>query len=551
MDKETITNGMTESMSPDQSYVGCSSSIDSTVTSGGDGGGDGIRSDLKDLENGEPCPPFCVLPFNSTREPFRDIDFLGPITLQRLFVILWLGGTGTGLFFLQWWIWPDKPNPPIWYASPYLGIIWLISLPSAIMYIVGAIMFKHNNRLDDVEAMSHNVVFRIVSRGIDIDCLKATIQKCREEMRKNPLFPYLIEVVTDADSYVPPDEADVLHLKVPSTYRTKNGTLFKARGLNYACERSLIPGGTWVVHLDEETRPTSSSIKGITAFVKECEEKQDLKRIGQGCLLYHRSFSSHPFLTLADMRRTGDDLGYFYLQHAVGLTMFGLHGSFVVCRQDKEAAIGFDIGPRGSITEDSWWILVAMERGYRTKWIDGYLEEQGTQSVMDFLKQRRRWYYGLMKVVAFCPVPWKYKLILSWHVSTWVLSPFFLPFQIAYGVLLLVHDISVNYTIRVLCIVTLVVTIQLYMNGLIVNMVENKMKWWKRPMYAIGMIIVIPVCTLLELYSVLMAFFAPLSATGRGFHVVCKSGDATAKEKDISDETADSRASATTSSEGE
>lgn len=103
------------------------------------------------------------------------------------------------------------------------------------------------------------------------------------------------------------------------------------------------------------------------------------------------------------MRRTGDDLGHYYLQHRVGFTLFGLHGAYIVCRQDVEAKIGLDLGPRGSITEDAWWILLAMKQSYRTKWIDGYLEEQATQSLMDFLKQRRRWYYGLRKLSLIVP----------------------------------------------------------------------------------------------------------------------------------------------------
>ena len=72
-------------------------------------------------------------------------------------------------------------------------------------------------------------------------------------------------------------------------------------------------------------------------------------------------------------------------------------------RNDVECAIGFDFGPRGSITEDAFWALVAMERGHRTRWVEGYLEEQSTQSVVDFIKQRERWFRGLVAVVFDAP----------------------------------------------------------------------------------------------------------------------------------------------------
>jgi egghead protein (zeste-white 4 protein) len=46
--------------------------------------------------------------------------------------------------------------------------------------------------------------------------------------------------------------------------------------------------------------------------------------------------------------------------------------------------------------EDAFWALVAMQKGIRCRWVNGYLEEQSTQSVSDFIKQRRRWFQGLV-----------------------------------------------------------------------------------------------------------------------------------------------------------
>ena len=121
---------------------------------------------------------------------------------------------------------------------------------------------------------------------------------CQSVMRKNSYFPYLIEIVTDADVFEAPDDKDVLHLKVPMEYQTPHDTKFKARALHYACVASLVPDDAWIVHLDEETQPTSSSVKGICKFVTRCERTKDRRRIGQGCILYHRSWSSYKFCLL-------------------------------------------------------------------------------------------------------------------------------------------------------------------------------------------------------------------------------------------------------------
>lgn len=342
---------------------------------------DQIDMNYSDIEKGDYTPVFHVNPPAVTPERFR--DFRGPFTIHRFISFAWVLGVCVSLYFIQRLIWPpdalDSPYRNSWIANPYLGLILFIALPSSILSFIGAIWFRYNPNLDKVQPMEHNVVFRIVSRGINQECLLETIRCCQQEMRRNAYFPYLIEVVTDADVFEAPDEPDVIHLRVPPSYVTQNDTRFKARALNYACEYSLVPGNSWLVHLDEETRPTSSAIKGIAAMVADCERRGDITRIGQGCILYHRAFMQHKFLTLADSRRTGDDFGHFFLQHRIGVTMFGLHGAFIVCRQDTEAKLGFDIGPKGSITEDAWWILLAMKQGYRTAWVDGFLDEQATQ----------------------------------------------------------------------------------------------------------------------------------------------------------------------------
>ena len=153
------------------------------------------------------------------------------------------------------------------------------------------------------------------------------------------------------------------------------------------------------------------------------EEASGELRIGQGALLYHRQWRRFPFLTLADNVRTGDDFARFHFQHRVGVTLFGLHGSYIVCRTDIEKSIGFDFGPQGSITEDAFWALEAMQDGRRARWVEGYLEEQSTQSVTDFIKQRRRWWQGLARVSIYAPVKLRYRLFLGFNTLTWAFAP--------------------------------------------------------------------------------------------------------------------------------
>lgn len=479
-------------------------------------------ADDTDLESASSCPEFHSNPWNSNPEHFRDISFLGPITLHRLFILLWVGGTGAALYFLQNFIWP--PNALVDINWSLLGIIWLIPLPSSLAFFVGALWFRYNTKLDMVEKIKHNVAFRIVSRGINPRCLLSTIRRCQREMRATPMFPYLIEIVTDGDVFEAPADVDVIHLKVPPDFRPPNGARFKARALHYACEYSVVPGDTWIVHLDEESQLTSSGIKGIAKMIGESQATGNVDRVGQGMILYHRGWKSHPFLTLADMRRTGDDLGHFFLQHSLGFTIFGLHGSFVVVRQDKEAAIGFDVGERGSITEDAWWILLAMERGYRTVWVDGYLEEQATQSMADFMKQRRRWYVGLLKVGLYCPVKMRYRILLMLNTLSWVLLPVVMPLQMVYLGLSFAYEKQILLWVRLLSNFIFSTTTLVYLSGLVINMREHGTVWWRGVMWVILQLLLMPLFFFMEVASILLAFFSPFSKGAKGFHVVKKSG---------------------------
>jgi egghead protein (zeste-white 4 protein) len=450
-------------------------------------------------------------------EPKRDWTLARFVTGHRLEVLACMTLVTIGLYSLQELLWPHAQGPrgllqQVW---SWGSLLWLGAVVPGTLGLLGMLSYVHSRRMDWVQPIDKLVAFRIVSRGTNIDALVATIRRCQSEMAKTPLFPYLIEVVTDTSfvDVLPPNE-DITYIIVPSDYRTPRGSLYKARALHYALQESEIPDDAWIVHLDEETQPTSSGIKGICAMIREEEESGRL-RVGQGAILYHRTWRKHPFLTLADNVRTGDDFARFHFQHKLGVTVFGLHGSYIVVRNDLEKSIGFDFGPVGSITEDAFWALVAMQAGHRCRWVDGYLEEQSTQSIGDFVRQRRRWWQGLAKVALHAPVRFRWRVCIGTNTLLWALAPFAALYTVGH----MFYGFEVRPPVHLLANLSFASFATLYLIGLKANLdeygVQNPLR---RAGWAIAQLVLLPAFTFMEGIGVLSAIVKPVS----GFHVVKK-----------------------------
>lgn len=450
-------------------------------------------------------------------EPIRDWSF-GWISGHRIRVVVFFLGNILLFYGLQHLLWTNTGQPVSWYDQvwSWFSLLWLAAVPVCIMVFVGLLMYRHPTRLDEVHSVMRTVVFRIVTRGDNVDALIRTVRRIQHEMRHTPLFPYVIEVVTDSHPILlTPPSNDVRYIVVPKNYYTKQGTRFKARALEYALWHSVCVDTDWIVHLDEETQPTTSGIKGICRAIIEEERSQKL-RIGQGAMLYHRQWETHPFLTLADNVRTGMDFGPFYVQAQLGISLVGFHGSYILVRNDVEKAVGgFDFGPAGDITEDAYWILIANARGHRIRWVEGYLEEQSTQSLLDFIRQRRRWFEGLVRVIRFAPVPLRWRLGLGTMLTLWGVTSL----SILYSVAHIFYGFENRSWIRFGANFSWSVCATMYLIGLKVNMDEygitnrlERVKWY------VIQLVCIPVFCLMEIVSALSALIRPHG----GFHVVLK-----------------------------
>lgn len=131
----------------------------------------------------------------------------------------------------------------------------------------------------EVVAMPRETIcFRVVTRGMYPDLVKKTMNMNLAVIKLYEGLSYTYEIVTDNKISIDSIEK-CYEVIVPPYYETRTGAKFKARALQYAMEQNVsqLRDQDWVIHLDEETLLTKSSMNGILKFAFKNQHP-----IGQG-----------------------------------------------------------------------------------------------------------------------------------------------------------------------------------------------------------------------------------------------------------------------------
>ena len=399
------------------------------------------------------------------------------VVLVTWFYRIWLICATVLLMCLLLWLQSllDRVHiqPSIWRTIvQWAELTWLTPIPAAIVLWIGWFFFAEAARPDSVHVNAPvifspkgllafapprpvRLVFRFVTRGDNIEILRDSVLAVHQAfaLYQQIIGPYKIEIISECpiSLNLGTDNRTRIYV-VPPTYVTQNRSRFKARALAYLQEQVCPRQEDWYIYLDEESLVNEHMLAGIYRFIWrsiEAEQRTQLsgkeshptRLIGQGAILYQ---GGNWFFRGADALRTADDLGRFRLQYALGVPMFGIHGSYIVVRGIHDKQLSFDVGTANSITEDAAWALRAWSQGFRFAWVDGYLHEQPPQKAQDFVRQRSRWLSGIRAVLRDRETPFPYRLCLGIFTLFWQLA--FLPFLVAV-VALFIHA-SPFYWIR-------------------------------------------------------------------------------------------------------
>ena len=77
----------------------------------------------------------------------------------------------------------------------------------------------------------------------------------------------------------------------------------------------------------------------------------------------------------------------------------------MIWKAGAEKEVSFDNGPESSLAEDAYFGLLAASKGFTFGFIEGDMWEKSPFTILDFLRQRKRWMQGLLRVTHSANIP--------------------------------------------------------------------------------------------------------------------------------------------------
>lgn len=284
-------------------------------------------------------------------------------------------------------------------SNPYF-LAWILPLPYTLICFWGLVMpFRTPKFLyDDTmpKRRVDNLYILTVTKG---DNREAVYRSWNAHKHLERLHPCVrVHVLTDEPYFF----ENINCYTCPKSFTTA-GSKYKARALEWYRQTMRYTEHDWVLHLDEESVIDDESVKRVLEFIWYEHDYH----WGQGVILYNQyNYWKNWIFTVADAIRVGDDLARFQLQYSYfHRPVFGAHGSFLLSNGAVENDVTWDLG---SLTEDYEFAMHAWSLGYKCGKVPGLIREQSPMDLIGFLKQRRRWYVGIVRLPHFLPKIWSF-----------------------------------------------------------------------------------------------------------------------------------------------
>lgn len=190
-----------------------------------------------------------------------------------------------------------------------------------------------------------------------------------------------------------------LHLiEVPRTYR--RDLVGKGRALQYFVDCCVDPE-KWYVFIDDDNLLLDDS------FLYEIPVYEREGYVAANGILVPRPGRSSIAHVMDWIRFMDDVLLYRFFTGLLGKPLLGLHGDLLIVKGRVLKEIGFNVK---TFTEDFEFAANLVRRGYRTWQSATRVSIKSPNSIRDLVRQRGRWFRGLMSGIRRCP--WSMRLII-------------------------------------------------------------------------------------------------------------------------------------------
>lgn len=279
----------------------------------------------------------------------------------------------------------------------FLDYLWLIWVLSSILFVRFYLyLMAHHSKLTAKPTREKfgtpKIIFQVTTKG-NIAIVQETVNRVNQVCNQIDYKKYELWVVTDEQETFDGCRTIV----VPPCYSCN--AIYKGRALQYAVNlrsnESKSGPDTYIFHLDDESLITKQTLCSILSYLEA-----DPKPISEGLIIY--PVQEKEKIKISNLM---DTLRPFCCFECLELMSSGnpayIHGSNLLVRSDVEEEVGWSNGK--TLAEDTLFAVKArLKYGSNVfGWHGGVVEEKSPLSLRDLIKQRRRWFYGLLMNLGF------------------------------------------------------------------------------------------------------------------------------------------------------
>jgi egghead protein (zeste-white 4 protein) len=272
----------------------------------------------------------------------------------------------------------------------YLWVVWIFSSVLFIRFYIHIAHYRTKliSKVTKEKFGTPRLIFQVTTKG-NIPIVQNTVDRINEVCKEIGYDKYDLWVVTDAQEQF----QNCRTIIVPTQFSCN--AIYKGRALQYAVELRKEEGKNTqeisVFHLDDESLITKQTLCSILTYLEG-----NPKPISEGLITYPlREKAKIKFPHLMDTLRP------FCCFECMDFMNTGkpayIHGSNLLIRSDIEEKVGWQNGK--TLAEDTLFAIQAKKKigSEAFGWHGGVVEEQSPLNFRDLMKQRKRWFYGLIQ----------------------------------------------------------------------------------------------------------------------------------------------------------